>query len=173
MKMHYELLYIIPLKYTDEENNNIIKEVEDLLTLHEAKIIKAIKLGKRKLAYKIKHINYGYYVVLQFDLENKGNLKLINQEMLIKVNNNILRFQIISTSLTLDENKYEGMFGSKSISSEKTEKSVNFRVKEVKIEKKKKEPEAKKEAKKEVKKEVIDKKIEELMDDEMKDLKNQ
>jgi len=167
--MHYELLYIIPLKYTDEENNNIIKEVEDLLILHEAKIIKAIKLGKRKLAYKIKHINYGYYVVLQFDLENKGNLKLINQEMLIKVNNNILRFQIISTSLTLDENKYEGMFGSKSISSEKTEKSVNVRVKEVKIEKKKKEPEVKKE----VKKEEIDKKIEELMDDEMKDLKNQ
>ena len=169
MKMHYELLYIIPLKYTDEENNNIIKEVEDLLIAHEAKIIKAIKLGKRKLAYKIKHINYGYYVVLQFDLENKDNLKLINQEMLIKINNNILRFQIISTSLTLDESKYEGMFGSKSVSSEQTEKSVNVKVKEVKIEKKKKEVEPKKE----VKKEDIDKKIEELMDDGMEDLKNQ
>jgi len=162
--MHYELLYIIPLKYTDEENNNIIKEVEDLLTSHEAKILKSAKLGKRKLAYKIKHINYGYYVVLQFDLENKNNLKAINQEMLIKTNNNILRFQIISTSINLEESKYEGMFGSKSISSEKIEKNV--KVKEVQIEKKKKEE-------KEVKKEDIDKKIEELMDDKMEDLKNQ
>ena len=42
--MHYELLYIIPLKYTDEENNNIIKEVEDLLISHSAKIIKSVKL---------------------------------------------------------------------------------------------------------------------------------
>ncbi len=165
--MHYELLYIIPLKYTDEENNNIIKEVEDILTLHSAKIIKSIKLGKRKLAYKIKHINYGFYVVLQFDLKDKSNLKVINQEMLIKTNNNILRFQITSTSLTLDENKYDGMFGSKSVSSEKIEKNV--KVKEVKIEKKKKEDVEKKE----VKKEDIDKKIEELMDDKMEDLKNQ
>ena len=166
--MHYELLYIIPLKYTDEENNNIIKEVEDLLTSHEAKILKSAKLGKRKLAYKIKHINYGFYVVLQFDLEKKDNLKAINREMLIKTNNNILRFQIISTSLTLDESKYEGMFGSKSVSSEKVEKNV--KVKEVKIEKKKKEEEVEKV---EVKKEEIDKKLEELMDDEMEDLKNQ
>ncbi len=166
--MHYELLYIIPLKYTDEENNNIIKEVEDLLTSHKAKILKSAKLGKRKLAYKIKHINYGFYVVVQFDLENKDNLKSINQEMLIKTNNNILRFQIISTSITLDENKYDGMFGSKSVSSEKVEKNV--KVKEVKIEKKKKEETVEK---KEVKKEDIDKKIEELMDDEMEDLKNQ
>ncbi|MCF7795946.1 30S ribosomal protein S6 [Patescibacteria group bacterium] len=167
--MHYELLYIIPLKYTDEENNNIIKEVEDLLTSHKAKILKSAKLGKRKLAYKIKHISYGFYVAVQFDLENKDNLKAINQEMLIKTNNNILRFQIIATSLTLDESKYEGMFGSKTISSEKTEKNV--KVKEVKIEKKKKEE--KPEEKKEVKKEDIDKKIEELMDDKMEDLKNQ
>ena len=163
--MHYELLYIIPLKYTDEENTKITEEVEDIIKKYKGEITKTSILGKRKLAYEIKHVHNGYYVATHFNmLEGKGLIGL-NKELNLKTNDNILRFQIVKTTLNLDEEKYKIIFGKKAQGEEVSE-MVSKKEPKTEIEKKRKT------VKKEINEEELNKKIEEIMSDDAKDLKN-
>lgn len=163
--MHYELLYIIPLKYTDEENTKITLDIEDLVKKYKGKILKTSILGKRKLAYQIKHIHNGYYVATHFNMEDGRGILGLNKELNLKLNENILRFQIVKTTLDLDEEKYKIMFGKKAQGEENEVVSIK---KEPKVEVEKK----KKTVKKEINAEELNKKIEEIMNDDAKDLKN-
>lgn len=162
---HYELLYIIPLRYTDDENIKITQEVEELIKKYKGTILKTSILGKRKLAYEIKHIHNGYYVATHFNMEDGRGLMGLTKELNLKINDNILRFQIVKTTLNLDEEKYKIMFGKKTQDEQET---VVTTKKEVKVEVEKK----KKTVKKEINEEELNKKIEEIMDDDAKDLKN-
>lgn len=162
---HYELLYIIPLRYTDDENIKITQEVEDLVKKYKGSIIKTLILGKRKLAYAIKHIHNGYYVATHFNMEEGKGLIGLNKELNLKLNDNILRFQIVKTTLNIDEEKYKIIFGKKAQEEQEVSTVVKKEVK-VEIEKKKKT------VKKEINEEELNKKIEEIMDDDAKDLKN-
>lgn len=162
---HYELLYIIPLRYTDEENTKITKEVEDLVKKYKGSIMKTSILGKRKLAYEIKHIHNGYYVATHFNIEDGRGLLGLTKELNLKLNDNILRFQIVKTTLDLDEEKYKIIFGKKAQDEQEAPTTVK---KEVKVEVEKK----KRTVKKEINAEELNKKIEEIMDDDAKDLKN-
>ena len=162
--MHYELLYIIPLKYTDEENTTITKEVEDLIKKYKGEIIKTSILGKRKLAYEIKHVHNGYYVATHFNMVEGRGLIGLHKELNLKTNENILRFQIVKTTLPLDEEKYKIIFGKKAQGEES--EIINKKEPRVEVEKKKKT------VKKEINEEELNKKIEEIMNDDAKDLKN-
>jgi small subunit ribosomal protein S6 len=164
VNLHYELLYIIPLKYTDEENIKITNEIEDIIKKYKGKIIKTSILGKRKLAYEIKHTHNGYYVGTHFNMEDGRGLIGLHKELNLKTNENILRFQIVKTSLDLDEEKYKIMFGKKT----QNEENEIIARKEPRIEVEKK----KKVIKKEINQEELDKKIEEIMNDDAKDLIN-
>lgn len=66
MERDYELLYVIPNKYTDEEVPAITQKVDGLLKSAGLNLTKTENLGKRKLAYKIKQYNHGYYVLSEF-----------------------------------------------------------------------------------------------------------
>ncbi len=158
--MHYELLYIIPLKYTDEENVEVTKEIDSVIKKYKGEIVKTAILGKRKLAYEINHVHTGYYVCTHFNMKNGAGLVGLNKELQLKTNDNILRYQIVKTGIDLDEEKYKVMFGKKT-----QEEAMNM-ASEPKTEITKK-----KSVKKEVTKEEIDQKIEEIMDDDMNDLK--
>lgn len=167
VNLHYELLYIIPLKYTDEENNKITVEVEDLIKKYKGVIAKTSILGKRKLAYEIKHVRNGYYVATHFNMEDGKGLLGLNKELNLKLNENILRFQIVKTALNLDEEKYKIMFGKKS-QSEEYEIANNIKKEQkVEVEKRRKTI-----VKKEINEAELNKKIEEIMNDDAKDLKN-
>lgn len=162
---HYELLYIIPLKYTDEENIKITQEIDDLIKKYKGSIIKTSILGKRKLSYEINHVHNGYYVATHFNMGNGRNLLGLTKELNLKLNDNILRFQIVKTTLDLDEEKYKIMFGKKTQEEQEVSSTIKKEAR-VEIEKKKKAE------KKEINQEEINKKIEEIMDDDVKDLKN-
>lgn len=159
--MHYELLYIIPLRYTDEENIEVTKEIDSIVKKYKGEIIKTAILGKRKLAYEINHIHTGYYVCTHFNMKNGEGLIGLNKELQLKTNDNILRYQIVKTGIDLDEEKYKVMFGKKEQELNSTPASKEPKTEITK----------KKTTKKEVSKEELDKKIEEIMDDDMNDLK--
>lgn len=161
--MHYELLYIIPLRYTDAENIEVTKEIDSIVSKYKGEIIKTAILGKRKLAYEINHIHTGYYVCTHFNMKNGEGLIGLNRELQLKTNDNVLRYQIVKTGIDLDEEKYKVMFGKKT----QEEAAANIVSKEPKTDIEKK----KRTTKKEVTKEELDKKIEEIMDDDMNDLK--
>lgn len=91
--MIYELLYIIPNKYSEVEVKEIHSKILELAKKNEFKITHEENLGIKKFAYPIKHSYYGYYLVIQFTLEEKAKLSLFKQKMAILPE--VLRSQIV------------------------------------------------------------------------------
>ncbi|MDD3711399.1 MAG: 30S ribosomal protein S6 [Patescibacteria group bacterium] len=98
--IHYEILFIIPNKFTDDEAKDIFKKVGQLITSLEGKITLENYWGKKKFAYPIKHENYGYYGLFEFDLE-RTLISEINTKL--RLDNNILRFLIIKKDVKNEE----------------------------------------------------------------------
>jgi small subunit ribosomal protein S6 len=65
----YELFYLVPSQFTDDEVTEIQKTVADLLKANEATILRDENLGKVTLAYPIKKVTHGTYVIVHFDAE--------------------------------------------------------------------------------------------------------
>ncbi|MFH1631968.1 MAG: 30S ribosomal protein S6 [bacterium] len=78
--MLYELLYIVPAKFSDTEIGGVIDKVSKILEANEARIEKTENLGKIKLAYPIKTITHGTYILAFMDVEGSA-LKKIDQDL--------------------------------------------------------------------------------------------
>lgn len=65
----YELLYIVGTQFTDQEIQRLQSKIDEMLTQAGAKVVKTQNLGKIKLAYPIKKIHHGSYVLSYFDAE--------------------------------------------------------------------------------------------------------
>lgn len=65
----YELLYILPAKYTEEELKAMTEKIGSLATNAGATITATHDMGKRKLAYPITHVRHGHYILVHFDAE--------------------------------------------------------------------------------------------------------
>ena len=72
----YELLYIIPAKFTDAEIDTLVKKISGLVTNAGATISGTHNLGKRKLAYPIDNVRTGHYVLTFFESETAVAYKL-------------------------------------------------------------------------------------------------
>lgn len=97
---HYEVLFIIPNKYSEEEAKQLITKAEEIITKTGSKITFSEYWGKKKLAYEIKHNAYGYYAYTEFDAEKEA-INSINQAM--KLSNEILRHQIVRRKIKSEE----------------------------------------------------------------------
>lgn len=88
MKEHYELLYLVSIKYIEDE----LKKVQEIVAKHITEFggenIKEKVLGKQKLAYPINHVHQGTYIVVNFEMETEGVKKLDTQ---LKLMTSILR----------------------------------------------------------------------------------
>lgn len=91
-KNHYELLYIISNKFTEDEIEPIMAKVEKLITDHGGVMTFSQCWGKKHLCYPIKGFNHGYYVCLEFDLDG-NNLKEV--EHFLRMSNEFLRHQVV------------------------------------------------------------------------------
>lgn len=89
---HYEILFIIPNKFTDDEAKTVADKVGQVITTNGGQITLTEYWGKKKLAYEIKHNAYGYYGLFEFDLE--GNL-LAKVDQNLRLSADVLRHQII------------------------------------------------------------------------------
>jgi len=87
----YEILYIIPSPFTEAEAPAIQKNVNKILEDGGAKIISESNLGNKKLAYTIKTIKRGFYILTTFEGEREV---LANIEQKLKLIPEVLRFQI-------------------------------------------------------------------------------
>jgi small subunit ribosomal protein S6 len=89
---HYELLYIIPNKFTDEEAAAIDEKIKKSIAAAKGEVTYSEDWGKKKLAYPIKGYNHGYYKLVEFDLLAAELSKLDNS---MRLSNDVLRHQII------------------------------------------------------------------------------
>lgn len=90
---HYELLAIISGKYAETEIDDKIQKLQEFLTKYGNKTHYLQNMGRRKLAYPIKHIGYGYYILAEFDASPDVLAKL-NRD--ISLSQEILRHLIVS-----------------------------------------------------------------------------
>ncbi|MCF7794887.1 30S ribosomal protein S6 [Patescibacteria group bacterium] len=98
---HYEVLFIIANEYTEEEAKKISQDIEGIISKYKGEITYKEFWGKKKLAYPIKHNHFGYYSLLEFDLETES-LPELNENL--RLSDKIIRFQIIKIKKrTLEE----------------------------------------------------------------------
>lgn len=97
---HYELLYIVSNKYSEDELKPIIEKVSKLIKDNSGNITYSEEWGNKKLAYPINRFNHGYYNLVEFDCE-KEKLEKINKEL--RIDSDILRSQIVIKNIKTQE----------------------------------------------------------------------
>ncbi|MFA6306557.1 MAG: 30S ribosomal protein S6 [Patescibacteria group bacterium] len=131
---HYELLYIISNKFSEDEVKPIIAKVNSLIVNNQGKITLAEDLGKKRLSYPIKGFRYGYYLLAEFDLAGEN---LINVDRALRLMNEVLRHQIITKTVKTAEQIAQDKKIAEKIAARnlKEEKEVKEKIKETDKEK--------------------------------------
>ncbi len=96
----YELLFIIPNKFTEGEANTITEKIKKIIIGEKGNITFAESWGKKQLAYPIKQNSYGYYSLFEFDLDGE-KLAKINETL--RMSNDVIRFQIVKKKIKTAE----------------------------------------------------------------------
>ncbi|MBI4779550.1 30S ribosomal protein S6 [Candidatus Falkowbacteria bacterium] len=131
---HYELLYIISNKFSEDEVKPIIEKVNSFILNNQGKITLAEDLGKKRLAYPIKGFRYGYYFLTEFDLTGES---LINVDRALRMMNEVLRHQIITKTVKTAEQIAQDKKIAEKIAARniKEEKEIKEKIKETDKEK--------------------------------------
>lgn len=90
----YELLYLVPAPLTEKDLPNVSKKAKGVIEKLGGKISKEENLGNKKLAYQIKQIYRGFYLLLNFEIDPK-KLKELDQKL--KLIPEILRHLVTKT----------------------------------------------------------------------------
>ena len=116
---HYELLFVVSNRFTEDEAKISIAKVQKLITDADGQITANEYWGKKKLAYPIKHEAYGYYQLFEFDLERNALAKLDEK---LRLDNEVVRFMVVKKKMKTDEQLKKEKKISEKISSKKIEK---------------------------------------------------
>ncbi len=90
--MKYELLYVIPAKYTDAEVEALMEKVKGIVTGAGATVSEMHNLGKRRLAYPISQARHGNYVLVYLEADAAAVGKL-NETLRLSID--VLRHLIV------------------------------------------------------------------------------
>jgi len=101
-KNHYELLYIISNKFSEDEVKPIHEKVKKLIEKNHGAITYSEEWGKKRLAYPVKHQPYGYYFLYEYDAPGD---KLRDISRSLKITSEIIRFQIVKKSILTEVEK--------------------------------------------------------------------
>jgi len=94
MKQYYEFLGIIPGTLAENEVPPVIKKITDFFIAQDGEISYQDNFGRKRMAYPVKHLRYGYYFLLELILAPE---KLVSTEKKLRLEENLLRFLIIKT----------------------------------------------------------------------------
>ena len=97
---HYELLYIVSNKHTEDELKPIIENVNKVITDNNGVVTYKEEWGKKKFAYPIEHLNYGYYNLIEFDAEGK---EIENINKILRMSSEVLRHTIVAKVVRTEE----------------------------------------------------------------------
>ncbi len=103
MTKQYELLYIIPATFTDDDVGGIESNIKALLEKYGAAIDSTERLGKFRFAYPIKKVRHGHYIQIRFTAESAALAK-INEAL--RISQEVLRHLILRADEVGSE-KYE------------------------------------------------------------------
>ena len=90
--MIYEILYILPSKFSDTEVEGVSAQVNTILEANTAKVLKSEVIGNLKLAYPVKGNNHGTYVLTYIEVDGE-KLNKIDQDL--RLSENVVRHVIV------------------------------------------------------------------------------
>jgi len=98
--MMYEMFYILPTRYTDAEIAEIQTKVNGLIEKVGAKVIKEENLGRIRLAYPIKQMRHGSYILNYIEVDSVGeewaeSKVLIDLDKELRMTDEVMRHMII------------------------------------------------------------------------------
>lgn len=102
---HYELTYIVPIKYLEGDFQKAMAKVNGLVKEFKGEITIETILGKQRLAYPINAVHQGTYVAVEFNMAGAQAAKLGER---LKLMPEVLRFLIVKKKeRTVEELKRE------------------------------------------------------------------
>jgi small subunit ribosomal protein S6 len=88
----YELVFIVSPDVSDEALEPMVNNITQFITNKQGTIVEVARWGRKKLAYPIKHLLEGNYVLVKFKLNPSANKEL---ETNLKISEKILRYLLI------------------------------------------------------------------------------
>lgn len=89
---NYECMYILHPEMPEQENSQLIERFKNIIIDQGGVMTKMDLWGKRRLAYEVKKIKEGYYVLLLFQSEPVAVQEL---ERVFKITENVIRYLIV------------------------------------------------------------------------------
>ena len=90
---NYECMYILKPDMEEEALTQAIDRYSAIVTDGKGELVSVDKWGKRRLAYEIKDLFEGYYVLMNFKSEPAVVKEL---DRIMKISDHMLRFMIIN-----------------------------------------------------------------------------
>jgi small subunit ribosomal protein S6 len=88
--MHkYEVMFILRTDTPEEENEKVISQIEGFAVAGNAKVEKIDKLGRRRMAYRVRRFREGFYVLFVIEAEPQAITEL---ERRMKVMDSVIKF---------------------------------------------------------------------------------
>ena len=86
---NYELMLVINPEWTEEKLTATMANISQFITSLGGSEPEVKPLGKRKLAYPIKHFNEGHYMLLHFKLKSVSSPEVENR---LNISEEIIRY---------------------------------------------------------------------------------
>lgn len=94
--VRYEILLLATPTITEDEINGFERQFEKLVTEEKGSVISFEKWGKCKLAYPIKHHEYGLYYLIRFQMDHVQNfLKEIKLLLDVRYHELVMRSNVV------------------------------------------------------------------------------
>lgn len=87
----YELLFIVPAPLTEKDLPDVLKKIKGAIEELGGEFVKEENLGNKKLAYPIKRVFRGFYLLVIFKISAE-KIKILDQKL--KLTPEVLRFLI-------------------------------------------------------------------------------
>lgn len=88
----YEIMYIIHPSLDEAQSKEIISKYDGVITADGSKVLETKDWGLRDLAYEIKKVNKGHYMILKVEASNEA---ISEFERLALIDNHIIRHIVI------------------------------------------------------------------------------
>ena len=123
----YELVFISNPNLDDEATESIINKYVDIIKKQDGELLEIEKIGKRNLAYKIKHLTEGFYATIYF-----RSIPDVVKELdrVLKIDDNIIRHIIVRHDERQQKKLQENIEKAKESSTEEVKKSNDEEIKE-------------------------------------------
>jgi small subunit ribosomal protein S6 len=91
-QIDYELVFIVSPDVTDEALEPIVNNITQFIANKAGTVVEVARWGRKKLAYPIRHLLEGNYILVKFKLDPSANKEL---ETNLKISEKIMRYLLI------------------------------------------------------------------------------